>query len=83
MRIGNKPDSSVADAQSRVHGCPNLWVGGNGCLPDATGTNPTRTSVRLHMLFSFFRPVLTVYFTQVAIAIEGARSVISYIAGKI
>lgn len=44
-RIGNSADNSVADAQSRVHGFPNLWVGGNGCLPDATGSNPTRTSV--------------------------------------
>ncbi|KAF8969196.1 pyranose 2-oxidase [Flammula alnicola] len=63
IRIGIERATSVADAQSRVHGLPNLWVGGNGCLPDATGSNPTRTSV--------------------AIAIEGARSVIEYIATKI
>jgi len=62
-RIGTKPETSVADAESRVHGFPNLWVGGNGCLPDSTASNPTRTSV--------------------AIALEGAESVIRYIAAKI
>ncbi|KAF9473549.1 pyranose 2-oxidase [Pholiota conissans] len=47
FRIGNSADNSVADDQSRVHGIPNLWVGGNGCLPDATASNPTRTSVAI------------------------------------
>lgn len=47
LRIGNDPKSSIADAYSRVHGFPNLFVGGNGCLPDATGSNPTRTSVAI------------------------------------
>ncbi|KAL0061207.1 hypothetical protein AAF712_011966 [Marasmius tenuissimus] len=44
LRIGNDPETSIADAHSKVHRFPNLWVGGNGCLPDATGSNPTRTS---------------------------------------
>ena len=39
------PETSVANAESRVHGIYNLWVGGNGCIPDATASNPTRTSV--------------------------------------
>ena len=47
IRIGNESETSVADAESRVHGYPNLWVGSNGCLPDATASNPTRTSVRI------------------------------------
>jgi pyranose oxidase len=62
-RIGKDPETSVADAECRVHGYPNLWIGGNGCLPDATASNPTRTSV--------------------AIALEGAQSVIRYIATKV
>jgi len=46
-RIGDDPETSVADASSRVHGYPNLWVGGNGCIPDSTGSNPTLTSVMI------------------------------------
>ena len=45
-RIGKDPKTSVANAESRVHDIDNLWVGGNGCIPDATASNPTRTSVR-------------------------------------
>jgi pyranose oxidase len=47
LRIGKDSKTSVADAESRVHGYQNLFVGGNGCLPDATGSNPTRTSVAI------------------------------------
>jgi len=46
-RIGLNPKESVADANSRVHGFSNLWVGGNGCIPDSTACNPTRTSVAI------------------------------------
>jgi pyranose oxidase len=46
-RIGADPEKSVANAESRVHGIDNLWVGGNGCIPDATASNPTRTSVAI------------------------------------
>ncbi|THV03944.1 pyranose 2-oxidase [Dendrothele bispora CBS 962.96] len=46
-RIGNNPQESVADPSSRVHGFKDLWVGGNGCIPDSTGSNPTLTSVMI------------------------------------
>ncbi|KAF9646149.1 pyranose 2-oxidase [Thelephora ganbajun] len=44
-RVGLDKEKSVADANSRVHGFKNLWVGGNNVIPDATASNPTRTSV--------------------------------------
>ncbi|PBK97966.1 hypothetical protein ARMGADRAFT_1076421 [Armillaria gallica] len=37
----------VADPSSKVHGLSNLWVGGNGCIPDSTACNPPLTSVAI------------------------------------
>jgi hypothetical protein len=30
----------VANAESRFHDTGNLWVGENGCIPDAIASNP-------------------------------------------
>ncbi|KAF8322483.1 pyranose 2-oxidase [Clavulina sp. PMI_390] len=46
-RIGNDPKISVANESSRVHGIENLWVGGNGNIPDSTACNPTLTSTAI------------------------------------
>jgi len=46
-RIGTDKNTSVADSDSKVHGYQNLWVGGNGCIPDSMACNPTRTSVAI------------------------------------
>lgn len=46
-RIGLDEKTSVADPSSKVHGYKNLWVGGNGNIPDSTCSNPTLTSVAI------------------------------------
>ncbi len=46
-RMGDNPDTSVTDAQGRVHGVENLYVAGSSLFPAAAAANPTLTIVAL------------------------------------
>ena len=46
-RMGDNPNTSVTDAQCRVHGVENLYVAGSSLFPAAGAANPTLTIVAL------------------------------------
>ena len=48
-RMGHRPDSSVADAQGRVHGIANLYMAGSSLFPAGGAANPTLTIVALSL----------------------------------
>ncbi len=48
-RMGDNPDTSVTDAQGRVHEVKNLYVAGSSLFPAVEAANPTLTIVALSL----------------------------------
>jgi choline dehydrogenase-like flavoprotein len=48
-RMGSDPNSSVVDADCRVHGVANLYVNGAATFPTSSQANPTLTLVALSL----------------------------------
>lgn len=46
-RMHPDPKKGVVDVDSRVHGCPNLYVAGSSVFPSSGSANPTLTIVAL------------------------------------
>jgi pyranose oxidase len=49
VRMGDSPDDSVVDADSRVWNMENLYLGGNGLIPTGQASNPTLTSMAMSL----------------------------------
>ena len=46
-RMHRDPARGVVDAEGRVHGVPNLWIGGASTFPTGGYANPTLSIVAL------------------------------------
>lgn len=51
-RMGNSPQTSVVDAQCRVHGYDNLYIGSSSVFPTGGFSNPTLTIIALCLRLS-------------------------------
>lgn len=46
-RMGDDPESSVADPHGELHDTPGVWIGGTSAFPTAVGSNPMLTCMAL------------------------------------
>ena len=51
-RMHAEPSRGVVDANSRVHGVPNLYIAGSSVFPTSGHANPTLTIVALSLRLS-------------------------------